>query len=81
MRSTIDLAHALGLSVVAEGVESAQTWDLLRDLSCDEAQGFHMGKPMPSAEFARWCSSWTAKHAVRVAGNGGGVDPSAVILH
>ncbi|MEO8151615.1 MAG: EAL domain-containing protein [Rhizobacter sp.] len=63
VRSTIDLAHGLGLSVVAEGVENAQVWDLLRDLSCDEAQGFHMGRPMPSNEFVHWASGWAARHA------------------
>ncbi len=63
VRSTIDLAHGLGLSVVAEGVENAQVWDLLRDLSCDEAQGFHMGRPMPSSEFVHWAAGWAARHA------------------
>ncbi len=63
VRSTIDLAHGLGLTVVAEGVENAQVWDLLRELSCDEAQGFHMGRPMPSNEFVHWASGWAARHA------------------
>ncbi len=54
VRSTIDLAHNLGLSVVAEGVENAKSWDLLRDLRCDEAQGYHMGRPTPAAEFLSW---------------------------
>ena len=54
VRSTIDLAHNLGLRVVAEGVESAQVWSLLRDLNCDQAQGYHMGRPMPAAEFHAW---------------------------
>ena len=42
VRSTIDLAHNLGLTVVAEGVENAVVWELLRALDCDEAQGYHM---------------------------------------
>jgi EAL domain-containing protein (putative c-di-GMP-specific phosphodiesterase class I) len=63
VRSTIDLAHGLGLTVVAEGVENAQVWNLLRDLSCDEAQGFHMGKPMPSSEFVHWSAGWSARFA------------------
>ncbi|MBX3604461.1 MAG: EAL domain-containing protein [Piscinibacter sp.] len=58
VRSTIDLAHNLGLTVVAEGVENARTWDLLRELRCDEAQGYHMGKPMPVAEFRKWSALW-----------------------
>jgi EAL domain-containing protein (putative c-di-GMP-specific phosphodiesterase class I) len=50
VRSTIDLGHNLGLQVVAEGVEDQQTWDLLRDLGCDLAQGFFMSKPVPPEE-------------------------------
>jgi len=64
VRSTIDLAHGLGLTVVAEGVENAQAWDLLRDLSCDEAQGFHMSRPIPAHEFAHWASGWAVRHSV-----------------
>ena len=64
VRSTIDLAHGLGLTVVAEGVENAQVWDLLRELSCDEAQGYHMARPMPAADFERWSIGWLLKHPV-----------------
>lgn len=67
VRSTIDLAHGLGLTVVAEGVENAQVWELLRELACDEAQGFHMGRPMPAAEFARWSTGWSARQAMTIA--------------
>lgn len=58
VRSTIDLAHNLGLSVVAEGVENAKVWDLLRELRCDQAQGYHMGRPMPASEFRKWSAMW-----------------------
>jgi EAL domain-containing protein (putative c-di-GMP-specific phosphodiesterase class I) len=58
VRSTIDLAHNLGITVVAEGVETAEAWNLLRDLKCDHAQGFHMGRPMPVGEFSAWSASW-----------------------
>jgi diguanylate cyclase (GGDEF)-like protein len=51
VRSTIDLAHNLGLSVVAEGVENAAIMTLLNELHCDEAQGYHLGKPMPLEQF------------------------------
>jgi diguanylate cyclase (GGDEF)-like protein/PAS domain S-box-containing protein len=47
----IDLAHALGLVVVAEGVETEEQMAILRDLGCDVAQGFLIGKPMPKDEF------------------------------
>jgi diguanylate cyclase (GGDEF)-like protein len=62
VRSTIDLAHNLGLSVVAEGVENAKIWDLLRELHCDHAQGYHMGRPMPATEFSRWAEGWAQRH-------------------
>jgi len=58
VRSTIDLAHNLGLTVVAEGVESAHIYQMLADLHCDEAQGYHMSKPMPASEFRAWCDRW-----------------------
>jgi diguanylate cyclase (GGDEF)-like protein len=61
VRSTIDLAHGLGLTVVAEGVENAQVWQMLREQACDEAQGFHMSRPMPSHEFITWSTGWTAR--------------------
>ena len=61
VRSTIDLAHNLGLSVVAEGVENSTVWDMLRDLNCDQAQGFHMGRPMPASDFAKWSTGWVTR--------------------
>jgi diguanylate cyclase (GGDEF)-like protein len=64
VRSTIDLAHNLGLTVVAEGVETAQAWELLRTLACDEAQGYHMGRPMPAADFLGWSDAWVERQRV-----------------
>jgi EAL domain-containing protein (putative c-di-GMP-specific phosphodiesterase class I) len=57
VRSTADLAHNLGLVVVAEGVEDQWTLDLLPTLGCDEAQGYHIARPMPSADFMGWLGS------------------------
>ncbi len=51
VRTIIALGHNLGLKVVAEGVESAQQVDYLRNNGCDELQGFYYGRPMPAAEF------------------------------
>ncbi len=48
--STIDLAHKLGRSVVAEGVEDEATLAMLRSMSCDTAQGYFIGHPMPIAQ-------------------------------
>ncbi|GAB3357696.1 MULTISPECIES: putative bifunctional diguanylate cyclase/phosphodiesterase [Giesbergeria] len=54
VRSTIDLAHNLGLSVVAEGVENAAILERLRTLRCDEAQGYHVSRPLPVDAFLSW---------------------------
>jgi EAL domain-containing protein (putative c-di-GMP-specific phosphodiesterase class I) len=57
VRSTIDLAHNLGLHAVAEGVENQETLDLLGILGCDTAQGFHIGHPMTAQELEAWLES------------------------
>jgi diguanylate cyclase (GGDEF)-like protein len=53
VRSTIDLAHNLGLRVVAEGVESHEAWRRLEELGCDLAQGFHVSRPVPADAMTR----------------------------
>jgi diguanylate cyclase (GGDEF)-like protein len=58
VRSTIELAHNLGLSVVAEGVETAKAWAMLSRLGCDEGQGYFIGKPMPQQQFIAWAQTW-----------------------
>lgn len=54
VRSTVDLAHNLGLRVVAEGVEDKASYDRLAELGCDAAQGYYMCKPIPADELTRW---------------------------
>jgi predicted signal transduction protein with EAL and GGDEF domain len=54
VRSTIDLAHNMGLSVIAEGVETENILNNLRDLGCDQAQGYFMAKPMKNEELIDW---------------------------
>jgi diguanylate cyclase (GGDEF)-like protein len=54
VRSTIDLAHNLGLKVIAEGVESQEVWDRLRALGCDQAQGYYMSRPLRAADLTQW---------------------------
>ncbi|MDH3673243.1 MAG: EAL domain-containing protein [Gammaproteobacteria bacterium] len=50
VRSTIDLGHNLGLSVVAEGIENREAWDLLGNLGCDLAQGYFLARPLPAED-------------------------------
>lgn len=64
VRSTIDLAHNLGLKVIAEGVETQDIWDILEILRCDYLQGFFMCKPIPAAELEEWLSSTTYKPSI-----------------
>jgi diguanylate cyclase (GGDEF)-like protein len=54
VRSTIDLAHHMGLSVVAEGIETEAVGERLRALGCDQAQGFLYSRPLPTVEFIGW---------------------------
>ena len=54
VRSTIDLARNLGLAVVAEGVEDAETLRGLAELRCDTAQGFHVSRPLPAERVGDW---------------------------
>ena len=58
VRSVVDLAHELGLEVIAEGVEADQTWDLLARMGCDAAQGFGIAMPMPLPTLCSWVSQW-----------------------
>jgi diguanylate cyclase (GGDEF)-like protein len=54
VRSTIDLAHNLGLKVTAEGVETQDVWDTLSILGCDQSQGYFMGRPMSEEKLDAW---------------------------
>ncbi len=63
VRSTIDLAHALGLVAVAEGVEEASAWVMLAAHGCDLAQGYYLCRPLPPAELVRWYRERSQKAA------------------
>lgn len=54
VRCTVDLAHSLGLLVVAEGVEDDETWERLRDMGCDAIQGWLVAAAMPPEETTAW---------------------------
>jgi diguanylate cyclase (GGDEF)-like protein len=61
VKSTIELAHNLGMSVVAEGTASEEIWQALAGYGCDEAQGYFIAEPFPSAELGTWLRA-TGRH-------------------
>jgi len=61
VRLIIDLAHNLNLTVVAEGVENAAVMAQLRALACDEAQGYHLCRPVPVPELVAFAARWQAR--------------------
>lgn len=65
VRSIVELGHNLGLSVVAEGVEDTETWDLLAGLKCNVAQGFLMSRPLQADSLLTWinASDWSGHAA------------------
>ncbi|MET7638619.1 EAL domain-containing protein [Streptomyces sp. NPDC005438] len=72
VRCTVDLAHSLGLLVVAEGVEDDETWERLRDLGCDAVQGWLVAAAMPPEETTAWLG---ARDSSPLGGGTGGPGP------
>lgn len=60
LESALDIARKLNLKVVAEGVETREDWQLLRELECGEAQGYFIAKPMPGEALLPW---WRANQS------------------
>ena len=58
VRSIIDLARALGLRIVAEGVEDARTQSMLLDGGCEVAQGWYFARPMPADDLVTWLARY-----------------------
>lgn len=65
VRSIIELAHNLGLQVIAEGVESQDIWNMLKKLDCDKIQGYHVCKPLPPDELDLYLRSLTRGGAIK----------------
>ena len=62
VRSTIDLAHNLGLEVTAEGVETSGALDLLDVLGCNYAQGYYICRPVPAEKITSWIDTWNEEN-------------------
>lgn len=66
VKSTIDLAHNLGLIVVAEGIENEFVLNQLARLGCNEGQGYFIGKPMPEKDFSIWLERWEGQNQIDI---------------
>jgi diguanylate cyclase len=61
VRSTIYVAHQMGLQVVAEGVENRETWRQLRIMGCERAQGYLIAEALPAREVPAWLAAWNQR--------------------
>ena len=64
VQAMIELGHALGLKVVAEGTEDEATLAILADMGCDIAQGYGIARPMPNAQISDWIARWPDQRKV-----------------
>jgi EAL domain-containing protein (putative c-di-GMP-specific phosphodiesterase class I) len=67
-QSIIDLGHRLHLTVLAEGIESDETWTLLQILGCDEGQGYFLARPMPAEKIEGWITAHQHQHGDNATG-------------
>ncbi len=58
IRSTIELAHALGMTAVVEGVETQESMDVCFQLGADIAQGYGISRPLPASDFIEWAKEF-----------------------
>lgn len=58
--SSLDMAKKLGITAVAEGIETQEDWALLRDLGCEVGQGYFIARPMEAARYPAWARAWEA---------------------
>ena len=61
LESSIALAKKLEMTIVAEGAENQEDWNLVADLGVDQVQGYFIAKPMPANELYGWAAEWARK--------------------
>lgn len=66
VHTTLTMGHNLSMEVVAEGIEDAHTLTQLKEMGCDLAQGYHIARPMPAADFFTWVAKYQASLASEV---------------
>jgi EAL domain-containing protein (putative c-di-GMP-specific phosphodiesterase class I) len=64
LRAVIAMAHAIGMKVVAEGVETAAQLSVLREECCDDVQGYLITKPLSATLYAAWLQQWNDQAVV-----------------
>jgi EAL domain-containing protein (putative c-di-GMP-specific phosphodiesterase class I)/ActR/RegA family two-component response regulator len=67
LEGSVGIAQRLGLQTVAEGVETEDDWMFLREIGCDVAQGYFIGRPMPAERLQDWLAAWEARQPRLVA--------------
>jgi diguanylate cyclase (GGDEF)-like protein len=77
VRCIVDMAHARGCRVVAEGVEDADVLDALRGIGCDVAQGYHIARPAGLTKVQAWITEWNTSTALLTAALGPETDEDA----
>ena len=63
VKASLLLARQLNMRTVAQGIDDVEDWNVLRDLSCDVAQGSFVGPPMPGDALPQWAQAWAARYA------------------
>lgn len=63
VRTAVELAHRLGLDIVAEGIEDAAVLTELRVLGCTTAQGYHLSRPLPKNQLLAWINTWNTSNS------------------
>ena len=70
LTGSVEMAHQLRMAVVAEGVEDQADWDLVHEVGCHAAQGWHIAPPMDAEALERWHATWQADRARTARGEG-----------
>ena len=79
VRTTIELAHGMGLDVVAEGVEDEETLRRIASYGCQQAQGYHLSKPMRASDFIAWFDSFKPQPIVERRRSGRAFAPASKV--
>ncbi|MCZ2495797.1 EAL domain-containing protein [Xylophilus sp. Kf1] len=67
LEASISVARGLAMQTLAEGIETLEDWELLRQLACDFGQGYFIGRPGPAAQVPAWMEAWAARRPALVA--------------